>query len=437
MKLRPYQQAGAQFLSSKRFAYLADDMGLGKTPQALSALPPRPEALIVCQAVGRRNWAREASRWLPTTPFAVLERLSDRVPSLGSCVASYDFARVNGAQLAARRWSNVVFDEAQSVRSIDAARTRAAFGRGGFARSAAQVWWLSGTPIENHPGDLWLPLYFSGATTLTRAAFLDTYCEMREGPAGPRPVGAKRENLHRLRDLLDGSGMFLRRTKAEAAPDLPPRFVTPFFVDSGLPLESLDRGELAQLCAEKELVRRAFGETNRLDFEILADLQARAQSVSTLLRYQGLCKVPPAFDLVREALLSVPKVGVGFKHIEVGRAFAARLQAHRIPFAFVDGSTKDRLAEADRFQTDPACRVFLGQLRAAGTTINLTAASDVFVVETEWDPSSLNQFIDRFHRIGSTNSVWARVIILADDPLDECKHRVILRKQSEIGEVFA
>lgn len=445
--LYPYQLEGVEFLKAPhRFRYLADEMGLGKTPQAIRAAVSAGFArvLIVTRASLRCQWAAEWHRWnhgaiIDPRPPQPLYQLRDPLPEYGPAIASYDFVRANRARL--HRWAPdlIILDEAQDVRSIDAQRTQVLFGRDGIARNPAHpsVWWLSGTPIENTPADLWLPLHFSGAFPDTRAQFLERYCELRpDGRGGVRPVGANPNHLAELRERLASCGLFLRRTKDQVGLQLPPLTVSQTFVESFVLPEAANIDQ-AQLSAEYKILAHALGDLSKLTLEALAELQVTAESVSTLLRYTGLLKVNAAVELAGLALESSPKLVVFFKHTDVGKALLRRLEHFR-PL-FIDGSVNPTLRDhiTAKFCGTPDNRVLVAQLRAAGAGLNLQVADQCIVVETEWDSASLDQAIGRVHRIGSRyDRVSAQVLTLADDELDRTISRIITTKRGHIQEIL-
>lgn len=444
-----YQLSGVEFLVSRARAYLADEMGLGKTAQAVLAaarIRRRPHVLVVCPAVARPNWLREWVRWFPhdgnPAPPNLLSRLGDRAGHVGVWVCSHDYARANGPHLFSRGpWDALILDEAHAYRNGDALRTKAMFGSPGVARSARRVWWLSGTPLEYHPGELWLPMYFSGATILARAAWVERFCRtVPGGHGGVRILGAKPSAIGELRELIDASGFFLRRTKNGVGLQLPPLLISEVAVDAGLlPEGSWDAlTDGVRLDAERELLRHALSGTSGLTLDRLEELRGFAKSVSTLLRYNGLCKVGSAVALAQEAFEGgCPKLVVFAVHRQVIAALAERLRDYHPAVITGDTPPTERQQAVDDFQAEGGeCRVLVGQLRAAGTAITLHASDTCLVVEHEWDPASLAQAIARLHRVGQTRPVTARVLYLDNDGLDGAIGKIVARRASEVQSLW-
>ena len=451
MSLHPYQTHGARFLTARRYAYLADDMGLGKTVQACAAAASLARVLVICPAVARPVWAQHWREWGPQGPEpVVLRQLSDPIQPAGMVIVSYEYARVNAASLAAIKWDVLILDEAHMAKSHAAQRTRAIFGKSppGIARSAARVWWLSGTPIENHPGEIWLPMYFAGKTRKTHDEWIKAYCEGYDHNGAFRVTGAKTHMIPALRQELAQSDLFLRRTRKQVFPEIPPRQVSSLTVEAQVPAPAeldaafpdLDGPLLKErLRLETELLAHALGSDSSLDSVSMAVLQGIAQSVSTLRRYSGMLKVAPVVELLKHELDSgqLRKVALFYVHDAVGAALMSRLARYnpvRISGA-TDYAARDRSIES--FNFDPECRVFIGQLRACGVAMTLSDCTDVMAVETGWDPSTLAQALHRVRREpGDTTPIFSRVVTL-DEPLDKAVSALIARKAREIQAAWA
>ncbi len=231
MNLYPYQQTGAAFLAGRKRALLADDMGLGKTAQAIAAATQvdAEKILVICPASVRENWRREIERFAP----GKISRWR---------VESYDSARSNFGFLLDIGYDLIVIDEAHYLKSATAKRTQAIFGPkcdgvGGLVEKAKYVFLLSGTPMPNHPAELWPMLRSCAPETILSARtgkpwsywqFVKGYCKTRNNGFGEQIVGGK--NLDQLKSALQP--FMLRRLKEEVMPDLPPiRFAELFVHD--------------------------------------------------------------------------------------------------------------------------------------------------------------------------------------------------------------
>jgi SWI/SNF-related matrix-associated actin-dependent regulator 1 of chromatin subfamily A len=460
LKLHAFQEEGAAFLATSRYAMLADEMGLGKTVQALCAASDLSRVLVACPAIARRNWARECLSWTNRTA-TVLEKLRARVPAgPGVFVCSYDYLRANGAELRRAEFDVLILDEAQMVKGLQAQRTQAIFGQNGVARSAKRMWWLTGTPLENHPGELWLPLFFSGHTALPYADWIDAYCEWYNGPEGIRITGAKTKAMPQLRELIAKSCFILRRLKRDVLKQLPPMRISKLVVEAQLPkaaemalafpeywgnsgetprLEELDN----RVKLEEKLLAHALEAVTThgpMSIEDVDRLRGLAQSVSTLLRYNGILSVAPVAELVAGELMadSYEKIFLVTSHVSTMLALQRRLARYGCVTISGETAAVSRQDRIDRFNAAGGPRVMIGQIRACSNAVTLHAhglCTQVMAVETGWDPASLIQALNRVHRIGQTNAVNARVVVL-DDPLSYMRIELLERKAQEISQIM-
>lgn len=440
-ELFPFQVEGAMWLAARRHALLADEMGLGKSAQAIAAADDilAQRILVICPAVARINWSREFNKFsLYTRRFHVALSSKERPPASMSLICSYDLAVRffdDGRWLG--HFDLVILDEAHFLKNFEAKRTRAVLGDGGIARRAKTIWALTGTPMPNHPGELWVLLYTFGATTLSYSAFTTRFCEFAIGgnPKKPalRVAGLKHEALPELRKLL--AGVCLRRRTAQVM-DLPPLLISDFVVEPG-PIES--SGEvMAIIEAQAAKLEAEIGPMLGLSPDALfAMLEALAGSVASLRRYCGLRKVAATADLVAQEIDAgcYKKIIIFAIHRDVVAALAARLSKYGV--VVVNGGVGAVRAQAavDAFQNDPNCRIFIGNIQAAGTAITLTASSQVLFIEQSWTPGDNAQALKRAHRISQRNTVVVRCLGLAGS-IDERVNAVLRRKLRDITAVL-
>lgn len=434
----PYQLIGRDFLASHRRALLADEMGLGKSVQAILACDAvkAKRVLVVCPAVARINWEREFRTWskvarcyLPVETEAYLPKTRH------SPIYSYDMLMRHHVD----KWLDINFDvcildEAHFLKSPHAVRTREILARGGAATRSKYIWALTGTPMPNNVGELWPLLMAFGQTTLRYNSFIEKYCNTIPSFRGDerRVVDTKKGMAPAIKALL--APIALRRTKAEVLPDLPPLLVGPLVVKRGkVKWSSALMDEMKTQLARVEMELDGVTDPQEL-FSILEGL---AQSVTTLRRYLGLQKVEPAVDLTRELLEAnnKEKVGLYCVHQEVAKQIVEGL--HKFGPVVITGQTSPsrRQLAVDQFQKDPNCRVFVGNIQAAGTAITLTAGRRVFMVEQEWVPGLNEQAWNRFSRIGQTHPVTVDVLEV-DDSLDQKINAGLRRKIRDIKAVF-
>lgn len=427
--LFPYQTDGAQWLAKVGRGLLADEPGLGKTAQAIAAAceVDAKKRLVLCPASVVENWRREIKRFDWRGHDEHLWR-----------VESYDMARgCNFEFLMEIGYDLVICDEAHYLKTRDTKRTQAVFGKkcdgvGGLVEKAKHVFLLTGTPMPNAPNELWpmlravMPDAIKGLKTGKPVAywpFAMRYCKMERNYLGHDTiVGGK--NLPELRERM--KPFVLRRKKADVLKDLPPiRFdVLPLTGKITIPPDMAD--EVAEQMRE---VQKAL-EDGGIDA-----LKAIAPHVATLRRLTGAAKVAPVVEWVRDQLDGgMEKIVLFAQHKEVITNLALPLLKTSY-VAVVDGSTTDRQAQVDRFQNDPKCRIFIGQIQAAGTGITLTAASDLVFVESDWVPANNEQAAFRIHRIGQKNACTVRFATIAGS-IDEQIQRACARKLEDIRALF-
>jgi len=449
-ELRPYQREGFLFLAHLSAhglgGVLADDMGLGKTVQTLAWLlhlvettavrntnigpeDARPfRALVVCPKSVTHGWLSEAARFAPSLEIAAFDPVNPRAiaeainapdnPAPRILVTNYTQLRLHAAAFRSAHWDAVVLDEGQFIKNPGS--QVAVIARALRARHRLV---LTGTPIENHLTDLWSLFAFAQPGLLgDQPGFRRQYPEVE-------PAALAR--LHRrVQHFL------LRRTKAQAAPDLPTRTEDDIIVDLEGEQRALYDAELKRARAHLMGVKTA-GELGAVRFHVLA----------SLLRLRQICCHPALVDPAH-AVLPSAKLDALLERIEeladeghqvlvfsqfVGmlEIIRARLAALNIGHLILTGATENRAELVDQFQTDRTKTVFLLSLKAAGFGLNLTAASYAFLYDPWWNPAAEAQAIDRIHRIGQTRPVMAYRLI-ADNSVEQ-KIRALQREKSALA----
>jgi superfamily II DNA or RNA helicase len=418
-QLRGYQRdALGWFEFLRRFGFggcLADDMGLGKTVMVLALLEsrrrerkrgePRTSLVVVPRSLVF-NWVEEARRFAPelrvldyTGPARDAAAVADDVDLV---LTTYGTLRRDAAQLKDIEFDYVILDEAQAIKNATTASAKGARLLRGRHRLA-----LSGTPVENHLGELWSLLEFLNPGLLgSSSAF-----HKRVGKA-PDP-----DDLAWLSRAL--RPFFLRRTKEQVAPELPPRIEQTIHCE----LEGVQRRHYDELRTHyRRTLLAHIAETgiNRSKIQILeALLRLRQAACHSGLIDKDRGDEPSAkFDLLLPRLREV--IGEGHKALVFSQftsllaLLKPLLDAEGIVYEYLDGATRDRAARVGRFQSDPACPVFLISLKAGGQGLNLTAADYVFLLDPWWNPAVEAQAIDRAHRIGQARHVFAYRLIASD-----------------------
>jgi superfamily II DNA or RNA helicase len=408
-ELRPYQVEGHAWLSRLSAAglgaCLADDMGLGKTLQAIAVLLDRAvegPALVAAPTSVTFNWVREIERFAPSLR-PILYRGPDRsagLANLGSkdvLVVSYGLLQRDINLLAGRRFTTLVLDEAQAIKNASSRRAKA-------ARALRADWKiaLTGTPLENHLGELWS--IFDAVSPIV----LGSWEQFRERFAAPIERRRDQERARSLSRLL--RPFVLRRTKAEVAKELPPK--TEIRVDVVLSAKEREIYEDARLAA---IARLAEIETGLPDeqqrFHVFAALtRLRQIACHPRLADEGLrvrsSKLEAFLELVRSIVEEGQRALVFSQFTQHLALVREALDAAGLRYFYLDGGTPlpERARRVDRFQAGDA-PLFLISLKAGGTGLNLTAAENVIILDPWWNPAVEDQAADRAHRIGQARPV--------------------------------
>lgn len=418
-ELRPYQIEGFRWLA--RIAewgvggVLADDMGLGKTLQAIALLARRASAgpaLVIAPTSVCSNWVSEAAKFAPSLRFRLyreessIESRAALLESLGPgdvLVVSYGLVTRDAERFAARTFATLVLDEAQALKNAATQRARAVRDLSAGFRVA-----LSGTPMENHLGELW---------SVFRCVFpslLGSHDRFRERFALPIERDrnpARREALARLvRPFL------LRRTKAEVAPELPAR--TEIRVDVDL---SPDERRLYDAERLSSLEKMDGPESGASAIDVLAAITRLRQLACHPRLHDSESPVPSSkldrfLELIDELRAEGHRALVFSqftKHLALVRNV---LEERGIRYEYLDGATPPdgRDAAVRAFQADGGADLFLISLKAGGTGLNLTAADYVIHLDPWWNPAAEDQATDRAHRIGQTRPVTVLRLVSRD-----------------------
>ncbi|MBI2919711.1 MAG: hypothetical protein HYY18_01350 [Planctomycetes bacterium] len=415
--LRDYQVDGYRWMARLAAwgagACLADDMGLGKTVQALALLIDRAAegpALVVAPTSVASNWLAEAARFAPTLR-PLLYRETDRhiAPDTFKpgdlVIASYGLALRDAAKLEQVRWGTLILDEAQFVKN---SRTQTAAA----IRRIPARWRLAltGTPLENHLGDLW---------SLFRAVspgLFGSWDSFRDRFAAPIERDRDPARRHALARLV--RPFILRRAKSDVLQELPPR--TEITLQAELSPDERALYDQARLLAAARFAdpSRSRGPEERI--QVLAAL-TRLRQLACHPRLV-LHDAPASSAKLRLFLQTVAELREGRHRALVFSQFTSflalvreALDAQKISYRYLDGSTPPRTRDAEiaAFQSGQG-DLFLISLKAGGTGLNLTAADYVLHLDPWWNPAVEDQATDRAHRIGQTRPVTVYRLVAAD-----------------------
>ena len=422
--LRPYQKHGVawlHFLRANGFGgILADEMGLGKTLQTLAFLrsvrqaqPAVAPMLIVCPTSLVFNWVAEARKFTPQLKVLALhgpERHAHfaEIATSDLVVTSYALIRRDAAKYRGLSFDTVALDEAQHIKNRQTQNAQAV-----KAVRAQHRIVLSGTPLENSVLDLWsifdflMPGYLGSAKD---------FRERYELPiAKAKDTGAQARLARRLKPFI------LRRLKKEVAADLPAK---------------LEQISYCELTPDQRQVYQQVIEASRQEVLAAVGAQGIAKSrlvvLTALLRLRQVCcdlrllkldNINPAnasgkLDLFGELLEEVIDGGhrllVFSQFVGMLTLLKEKLTQEKIDFCYLDGSTTDRAAVVERFQSNGGIPVFLISLKAGGVGLNLTGADTVIHFDPWWNPAVEDQATDRAHRIGQTRVVTSYKLITRD-----------------------
>jgi SNF2 family DNA or RNA helicase len=440
--LRPYQEEGYRWM--KRLdawgagACLADDMGLGKTLQALAFMLSKASegpSLVVAPKSVIPNWVEETQKFAPQMGVIVLNDSHQRELTVDCAkyytlvLCTYGVLNTESDLLASTEWNVVCLDEAQQIKNRTTLVSQAAMNLKAKSRII-----LTGTPLQNHVGELWNLMQFINPGLLGRwNVFRDTY------------VNATLDETHKemLKEMTQP--FILRRTKEEVLDDLPEKV-------EGVHYVSLSENELGVYEAMRKQVELKFkkGKTKEeraaardLDISYFDELmKLRLISCDMHLVYdrwkEQSTKITALMEIL-ETLMDVPENNIlVFSQFT---SFLARikpeLEKRRWDYLYLDGQTpmKKRQTFVEQFQQGEK-RLFLSSLKAGGLGINLTAANYVILLDPWWNPAIENQATDRAHRIGQKRCV-SIIRLISEHTIEEKILRLHEKKQQLSDEVLS
>ncbi|CAH0252722.1 RNA polymerase-associated protein RapA [Massilia sp. Bi118] len=410
-ELRDYQVEGFEWLSRLAHwgvgACLADDMGLGKTLQALALIlsrAPGGPTLVVAPTSVATNWMAEAERFAPTLNMKLFgagdrRKMLQEAGAFDVIVVSYGLLQLEAELFKDVRWHTIVLDEAQAIKNAHTRRSQAVMSLRGDFRMAA-----TGTPLENHLGELWNLFRFINPGLLgTSDQFNLRFAGPIEKASDKRAELAARTRLRRLTQPF-----ILRRTKAQVLSELPPR------TEIVLPVElSQEETALYESLRRDALERIATLEAPQAQkqIQILAEMMKLRRAVCNpvlVAPESGIrsSKQEAFARLVDELLENRHKALVFSQFVDHLSLLRKHLDERGIRYQYLDGSTpmQERKRRVDAFQAGDG-DLFLISLKAGGVGINLTAADYVIHMDPWWNPAVEDQASDRAHRMGQQRPV--------------------------------
>jgi len=411
-ELRPYQKSGydwMRFLRSYNFGgCLADDMGLGKTVQTLAVLQAQREAgeagtsLLIMPTSLVYNWEMEAHRFTPdlkvfTYTGTNRDKNVEKFSKYDIVITSYGIVRLDIDLLSSFYFNYIILDESQAIKNPGSNIAKAV--RELKCRSRLI---LTGTPLENSTMDLWSQMHFINPGLLGSQRFF------KNEFLKPIEKNQDEAKMKKLNSII--KPFMLRRHKSQVATELPEK------------VENIQRCEMTtEQEKEYEEVKSQYRN------QILENIESSGLNKSQMILLQGLTKLrqianhPKLVDtdysgesgkmedlkaMLINAMQEGHKILIFSQFVKHLKIVSNYLNNQNIDFAYLDGSTKDRKEQVERFQNTPDLKIFLISLKAGGLGLNLTKADYVFILDPWWNPAIESQAVDRAHRIGQENKVF-------------------------------
>ncbi len=423
-ELRHYQKEALgwfQFLQKFGFGgCLADDMGLGKTPMTLALLEARREtrahqtgperlapSLVVVPKSLVFNWKAEAAKFTPK--LSILDhtgierdrKSSEHFDEYDLIITTYGTLRNDAILFKDTCFDYIILDEAQAIKNTSTESSKAA-----RLMRANHKLALSGTPIENHLGELWSLFDFLNPGLLGASSVF--------GMSGNSAKFPEEETKQVLSQAL--RPFILRRTKKQVAQDLPEKLEQTIYCEMEPEQQKLynDMKEHYRQSLLGVVDREGINKSKMHILEALLRLR-QAACHPGLLDKKKIDQPSAKLDVLLPQLMELADEGhktlVFSQFTSLLSIVRAKLDKDNIVYEYLDGKTRNRQEKVERFQDDPDCKLFLISLKAGGVGLNLTAADYVFLLDPWWNPAVEAQAIDRTHRIGQTKQVFAYRLI--------------------------
>ncbi len=444
-ELRPYQLQGLawmQFLRGFDFnAILADDMGLGKTVQTLAHLLLEKQlgrmetpSLIIAPTSLMGNWRREAQRFAPDLKLLVLHGAErhDQFEEIGAqdvVLTTYPLLRRDREHLLKHHFHYVILDEAQTVKNPKSQTTRLV-----YELKCRHKLCLTGTPMENHLGELWSMFHF------LMPGFLGTL--ERFNRLFRNPVEKQGDATRQLQLAKRIAPFLLRRTKQEVAAELPEK--TEIIRSVALEGKQRDLYEVIRLAMDRkvreEIRKKGVARSHIMILDALLKLRQvccdpRLVSLEQARKVQQSAKMDLLLDILPEMVEEGRRILLFSQFVKMLELIEPELSKRGIGYVKLTGGTRKRDEAIDAFQNGQV-PVFLISLKAGGVGLNLTAADTVIHYDPWWNPAAENQATDRAHRIGQQNAVFVYKLV-TEETVEEKILALQQKKQALADAVYS
>lgn len=403
--LRPYQLDGYQWIARLNSwgagALLADDMGLGKTIQTIAFLLLKAKdgpSLVVAPASVAPNWKTELEKFAPSLNSQVLNFAANRLKMIGDAgagdviITTYGILLSIQEAITEKKWNVVCLDEAHIIKNRGAKTSAAA-----MKIKAANRVMLTGTPVQNHLGELWSLFQFVNPGLL---GGYDSFSRKFIGPIENNHNAERHEQLERIVHPF-----MLRRTKQAVLDELPEK--TEIYQPVEMSKEEMAIYETIRIRAEKLLEMKG----DEVDINVLAEITRLRQAACSAKLVESAwsgedSKVTTLVELLQGVVEGGNRALVFSQFVSFFDIVRKELDARNVEYLYIDGSTpvKKRSEMVEQFQKGE-CPVFLISLKAGGLGLNLTNANYVIHLDPWWNPAIEQQATDRAYRIGQQRAV--------------------------------
>lgn len=445
-ELYPFQKQGVErLLALNGRALLADEMGLGKTIQSLMWLKLNPEkvpAIIICPASLKYNWEIECKKWLKTDSISVLSGTTPRNFKSDIVIINYDIVHHWLWHFKTLPYQTIILDECHYIKNDKAKRTKAIKT---LTKGVKHVIAISGTAIVNKPIEVYNVINILNPRLFpSRWNFAHKYCNAKHTGFGWDFNGAS--NIEELHNILKNN-LMIRRKKQDVLKDLPEKIYTqiPLEIDNRKKYTEMEQDFIdyiekqmgEELSKTEKQLQKELGYVNvALNIEDIIKKKVESISKAEMLvkvgflqrkATKGILKIVK--EWIYDFLENQDKLVIFAVHSEFINNLLEEFKDIAVK---IDGSTpiNKRQEIVNEFQTNKKIKLFIGNIKAAGVGLTLTASSNVAFLEYPWAPGDLVQAEDRCHRIGQKNSVNIFHFVAKNTIIEDILE--ILRKKSKV-----
>ena len=430
-ELYNFQLKGVEFfIRNNGRAILADECGVGKSVQALAyvAHEKLSKVLIICPASVKYAWESEIKKWIDSSSFVINSKTKlteEIINSYNIFVINYDLLLKFFPLLSITKFDCLIGDESHYIKSPSTRRCKLVRK---LSKNIPKILLLSGTPMLNRPVELFSSLNLIDPKTWNNWwEYSRRFCNGHQTHWGYYDCSGA-TNIAELREKI--SKYFLRRTKAQVLPELPPKTYI------NLPVELKNDYQVKYKFAEKNLIEYLRNIKNKTEAEINKSLQAEALvKLNELRQIASEGKIEYSQEIIENIIQGGEKVVVFSVY---NKPLLQLKEYFKSKAVMIIGSTseQERRENIKRFQNDRSCLIFLGGTHSAGIGITLTAASSVFFIDFDFVPANMQQSQDRIHRPGQTANKIFIYQLFAKDTIDEHSVKILDRKQKLFNQLI-